>query len=80
MLPPRIPYLCACSAQTKLNAHIQQAAIRTSVVLLVNFALETALAAILEKLRVAKVRLILPITPFTMETKARRFDFALTCI
>ena len=67
MLPPGIPHLCAYSAHTKLSAHLQQAAIRLPAVPLVNFALETALAAILERLRVAKVRLILPITPFTTE-------------
>ena len=67
MLPPRIPHLCAYSAHTKLSAHLQQAAIRLTAVLLVNFASETALAATLEQVGVAKVRLILPITPFTTE-------------
>ena len=88
MLPSRFPHLCAHSPHTKLSAYLQQAAIRTSAVLLVNFAWERCLAATLEQLRVAKVRLILPITPFARKSthtkalvpSARRFGFALTCI
>ena len=88
MLPLGLPPLCAYSAQTKLSPHIQQAAITLSVVLLVNFAWERSLAATLIKLRVAKVRLVLP-SPLSprksTHTKAlvsstRRFGFALTRI
>ena len=70
MLPRSIPDLCAYSAHTKLSTHLQQAAIRPSAVLLVNFVWERSLAATLEQLRVAKVRLILPITPFATKEHA----------
>ena len=70
MLPLTIR-LCAYSAHTKLSAHLQQAArIRLSAVVPVHFASDNGLAATLEKLRVANVRLISPITPFATEEHA----------